>query len=36
MKTHGGQLFAEGGDGSTGEFVGGLLGDAEGSSDFAI
>jgi len=36
MQAHGGEFFTEGGDSRSGEFVGGLLGNAEGRADFAV
>lgn len=36
LETHGGELFAEGGDGGSGKLVGGLFGNAERCTDFAV
>ena len=36
MEPHGGEFFAEGGDGGSGDFVGGLFGNAEGCADLAV
>ena len=36
MEAHGFEFLAEGDDGGSGEFVGGLLGDAEGGSYFTV
>ena len=36
MEAHGFEFLAKGGNGGSGEFVGGLFRDAEGGADFAV
>jgi hypothetical protein len=36
VESHGGEFFAEGGDGGSGELVGGLFGDTKGCADLAV